>query len=95
MSNNIVLDYDPKKNRLNIELRDLDFELAAFVLTDPKVFTKRDVRKDYGEDRYLSFGKAGDLRLCVCWTPRDGKIRVITVFQVHKKEWEKNYGKDD
>jgi len=94
MSNKIELEYDPEKNKRNIEQRGLPFDLGEFVLTDPNVVTKRDNRKDYGEDRFLSFGKAGELKLCLCWTPRNGRVRVITLFRVHEKEWEKYYGKD-
>ncbi|MDR2476459.1 MAG: BrnT family toxin [Treponema sp.] len=69
----------------------LDFEIAEFVLADPNVKTRQDNRHDYGEDRFLSFGLVGELRLCLCWTPRNGKIRVIALFQVHEKIWSKRY----
>ena len=35
------------------------------------------------------------LELCVCWTPRNSKVRVITLFRVHEKEWGNHYGKSD
>jgi len=95
MSEKIELEYDHEKNLRNIKERGLPFDLGEFVLTDPNVATKRDIRKNYGEDRFLSFGKAGELNLCLCWTPRNGKVRVITLFKVHEKEWEKHYEKND
>ena len=91
----IELEYDQEKNQRNIKERGLPFDLGALVLADPNVVTKCDDRKDYGEDRYLSFGMVGGLKLCLCWTPRDRKVRVITLFRVHEKEWEKFYGKND
>jgi len=91
----IEIEYDPEKNRRNIEERGLSFDLAGFVLSDPNVVTESDCRKDYGEERLLSYGKVEGLRLCLCWTPREGKVRAITLFKVHEKEWEKHYGKDD
>ena len=87
-----VLEYDPKKNRRNIDERGLPFDLGGLVLVDPNVVTKQDIRMDYGEDRFLSFGKVGGLKLCLCWTPREDRIRVISLFRVHDKEWEKHYG---
>jgi len=95
MGNVLEFEYDPEKNRRNISERGLPFDLAEFVLSDPNVVTECDYRKDYGEERFLSYGKVEGLRLCLCWTPRNGKIRVITLFKVHKNEWEKHYGKDD
>jgi uncharacterized DUF497 family protein len=95
MGERIELEYDDEKNRRNIAERGLPFDLGEFVLTDPNVATECDNRKDYGEKRFLSYGKVGGLRLCLCWTPRNGRVRVITLFKVHEKEWEKHYGKDD
>jgi len=95
MGNVLEFEYDPEKNKRNIIERGLPFELAEFVMGDPNVVTECDYRKDYGEERFLSYGKVEGLRLCLCWTPRNGKIRVITLFKVHKNEWEKHYGKDD
>jgi uncharacterized DUF497 family protein len=95
MGERIELEYDLEKNRWNIEERGLPFDLAEFVLTDPNVVTEGDYRKDYGEKRFLSYGKVEGLRLCLCWTPRNGRVRVITLFKVHEKEWEKHYGKDN
>jgi len=95
MGENIVIEYDLGKNDKNIQERGLPFDLAEFVLNDPNVVTEHDNRKNYGEERFLSYGKVGNLRLYLCWTPRGGNIRVITLFKVHEKEWGKHYGKDD
>ena len=94
MGEGIEIEYDPDKNERNIEERGLPFDLAEFVLSDPYVVTECDNRKCYGEERFLSYGIVEGLRLCLCWTPRNGRVRVITLFKVHKKEWEKHYGKD-
>ena len=34
------------------------------------------------------------LRLCVCFTFREDVVRLITIYKVNKKDWEKFYGKD-
>jgi len=95
MNFKVELEYDPEKNQRNIDERGLPFDLAGLVLTDPNVVTEQDMRKDYGEERFLSYGLAGNLRLCLCWTPRENKVRVISLFRVHENEWEKHYGKND
>jgi len=91
----MVFEYDEEKNRRNIEERKLPFSLAEGVFADPNMRPRIDDRRDYGEIRYISYGLVDGLRLKLCWTPRGDKVRVITLFQVHKKEWEKYYGKDN
>jgi len=92
---NFLFEYDPEKNRRNIETRALSFGLAEEVFADPNMKTVVDNRRDYGEVQFSSYGRAGERCLKLCWTWRGDKIRVITLYQVHKKEWEKYYGKDD
>jgi uncharacterized DUF497 family protein len=91
----IELEYDPVKNQRNIDERGLSFDLAVFVLADPNVVIIQDLRKDYGEPRFIAYGLVESLRLRLCFTPRGKKIRVIALYQVHKKTWEKHYGKND
>jgi len=91
----IILEYDPEKNRRNIELRGLSFDLAKSVFADPNMRPEIDDRRVYGEDRYVAYGLVDGKRLRLCYTLRDDKIRIITLYKVHKKEWEAHYGKDD
>jgi uncharacterized DUF497 family protein len=91
----IVIEYDFAKNQRNIEERGISFDLAEFVLTDPNMKWEIDGRHDYGEPRYIAYGLVEGMRLRLCWTPRGNKIRVISLYQVHKKEWEKHYGEND
>ena len=95
MSEKIELEYDPEKNQRNIDERGLSFDLAELVLADPNVVQHIDDRKEYGEQRFIAYGNVEGLRLRLCYTPRRGKIRVISLYQVHKKAWEKCYGKND
>jgi len=91
----IEFEYDPEKNRRNIETRGLAFDLAESVFADPNMKWEIDDRRDYGETRYVAYGLVDGRRRRLCWTPRGNKKRVITLYQVHKKEWEEHYGKDD
>jgi len=89
-----IFEYDEEKNRRNVEERGLSFRLAEFVFADPNRVEDIDDRRDYGEVRYVTYGFAEGLRLRLCWTQRGDRIRVISLYQVHIKEWEKYYGKN-
>jgi len=89
-----TIEYDEEKNLRNIAMRALPFSVAKHVLADPNMVTRVDDRKDYGETRYISYGRVDEMRLRLCWTYRGDYIRVISLFTVHKKEWEAHYGKD-
>jgi len=91
---NGIFEYDDEKNHRNIKERDLSFNLAEFVFADPNRAEGMDDRWDYGERRYWAYGLVNGKRLRLCWTPRGDRIRVISLYQVHLKEWEKYYGKD-
>ena len=84
--------WDDDKRNLNISVRGLDFVvLADFVFDDPDVVIVLDERKDYGEDRYLAYALVAGVRLCLCFTYRDSKIHLITIFKIHEKRWRKYY----
>jgi uncharacterized DUF497 family protein len=94
MTNAMDIEYEwfEGKRQEIILTRGLDIAvLAPLVLSDPNVVIKEDDRNDYGEERYLAYGMAEGMRLCLCWTLRDGKIHLITVFKMHKKQWEQYY----
>jgi uncharacterized DUF497 family protein len=90
--------WDEDKRKKNIKQRGLDIAiLAPKVFADPNAEIEPDLRKDYGEDRYLIYGMADDIRICICFTLRkEGEediIWLITIFKIHEKNWEKHYGK--
>jgi len=86
--------WDPKKREQNIKERGLDFvDLAGKIFADPNVVIKSDDRNEYGEDRYTAYGLVNEERLCVCFTPREDKLHLITIFRVNKRDWGKYYGK--
>ena len=61
------------------------FEDAAAVFTDPRSTTLLDDRRDYGEERYQTFGYMGD-RL-VMWTLRGGdEQRIISMRKANERE---------
>jgi len=92
---NGIFEYDDEKNRRNVKERDISFDAAKLVFADPNMVMDIDDRRDYGEPRYVAYGFADGKRLRLCWTPRGDRIRVISLYKVHLKEWEEHYGKNN
>ena len=92
MSSEIIFEWNEEKRLRNIAEHGVDFAEAVGVLSDLRVSLYADNRKDYGEERFNAYGVSNGRRLRLCFTLREGKIRVITIFKVHNKEWEKYYG---
>ena len=92
MTENIIFEWDETKRNRNILDHGIDFVEAVTVFDDPKVTIVPDVRKDYGEERYNAYGTSHGRRLRVCFTMRgENTIRIISIFKVHQKEWNRHY----
>ena len=79
-------EWDEAKNRTNILKHGIDFETAKRIFDGP-VLSRRDSRRDYGEDRYISVGRAGDAALVVvAHTERGGRIRLISARPASRTE---------
>ena len=91
MNKDIILEWDEEKRKRNIAERGIDFEDAIDVFSDQDMQLYLDKRRDYGEERFIAYGLSKNRRLRVCFTVRDEIIRVITMFKVHEKEWNKRY----
>ena len=96
MTDNLIFEWDEKKRERNILEHGIDFVEAATVFDDPKVTIVPDVRKDYGEERFNAYGVSNGRRMRVCFTMRgEDVIRVISMFKVHVKEWDRHYAIQD
>ena len=86
--------WNPEKREMNIKERGLDFVLLAEdIFSSPDLVIRPDIRREYDEDRFLAFALVEGKRLCLCFAPREDKIHLITIFKMHKKQWEAYYGK--
>ena len=97
-NNNVELVYEwsEVKRQKILATRKLDMViLAPKVFADPNVMIEQDNRHNYGEERFLAYALVEGTRICLCFTPRNGKIHLITVFKMHKKAWEAHYEKAD
>ena len=92
MTENIIFEWDEEKRNRNIIERGIDFVEAVTVFDDPNVSIIPDVRKDYGEERFNAYGMSNGRRMRVCFTMRgENTTRVISMFKVHIKEWNRHY----
>jgi uncharacterized DUF497 family protein len=88
------IDYDPAKRVHTIEGRGLDFEdapevFAGFHLTAP------DLRRDYGEDRWISVGMLGERVVVLVWTDRAERRRIISMRKADKDERQTYFDRRD
>ena len=81
-------EWDDTKNRANIRKHGVSFETASRIFERSRL-TRRDGRKDYGEDRYISVGAADGLAvIVVAHTERQGRIRLISARPASRNERE-------
>ena len=86
------ISFDPVKSDRNVTDRGLPFTLLEQMDWSGAVI-KEDVRKTYGERRYLALGMIGDRLHAVVFTPRADKVHVISLRKANQREM-KNYGQE-
>ncbi len=79
------IEYDPNKNKWNIENRNLSFEQAIDLDWD-KAHIVEDVRKDYSEERFVAMAYLHGRLHIICFTPVPGGIRVISFRKANPRE---------
>jgi uncharacterized protein len=79
------IEYDARKSIENEKLRGIPFDLAERFDWESAIIT-RDVRKDYGEDRFLALGLIDGRLHSLVFTPRSKRIRVISLRKANKRE---------
>ena len=83
--NRIDISFDPAKRERNERERGLPFSLVAKLDWSDAVI-EEDARKDYGERRYRVLGDIGDRLHAVVFTPRAGKVHVISLRKANQRE---------
>lgn len=78
--------FDPDKDDANRAKHEVSLAFAEQVLADSERLDILDVRFDYAEERFVSYGKVGD-RIWVCvFAPRGDICRVISVRKANDRE---------
>ena len=79
------IEFDPAKRQRTLLERGLDF-LDAPKLFEGRSLTIVDDRRDYGEERFISYGFINGVAVALVWTDRDGSMRVISMRRMHREE---------
>lgn len=81
----IDISYDPKKSCANTTERGLSFEAAReFEMADALIV--EDIRKEYSEQRFQALGYIDDRLHMLVFTPRNGKVHVISLRRANVRE---------
>lgn len=81
------IEFDSAKRDATLSERGLDFADAARVFAGP-VLTWPDVRKPYGEDRFITVGRLDQRLVVIVWTPRGTARRIISMRKANEREIE-------
>mgnify|MGYP002655605397 CR=1 FL=1 len=83
-----IVEWDSEKSELVIKEHGVSFEEALTVLLyDFNSVTNEDIREYDGEQRYITIGVSNQARLlCVVWTLREVRYRIITARKANKHE---------
>ena len=79
------ISFDPAKSERNVTDRGLPFTLVEQLDWSGAVIEEDD-RKDYGERRYRVLGFIRDRLHAVVFTPRAGKVHVISLRKANQRE---------
>ena len=79
------ISFDPAKRAETLAARGLDMADVANVFDEPRL-TVRDDRRDYGEDRFITFGTLAGRMVVVVWTVRDASRRIINLRKANERE---------
>ncbi len=79
------ISFDPAKNARNIAVHGISLEQATEFGWDT-AFHIEDARRNYGERRYQAFGLIGSRVYILVYTPREGRLHVISLRRANKRE---------
>ena len=79
------LEWDEEKRRDALIRHGVDFADAA-VLDYSTARTIADNRRNYGEPRWVTYGLIGERLHVVCWTSRNGRMRIISFRKANDRE---------
>lgn len=76
-------EWDPAKDRANLEKHGIDFEDAIGIF-ERQVFTERSDRE--GEERWKAVGMLEGREIAVIYTMREGRHRIISARRASRNE---------
>lgn len=79
------ISFDPSKSQRNELERGLPFSLVE-ELDWSTAWMVEDVRENYGERRYLVLSVIGERLHAMVFTPREGRVHVISLRKANQRE---------
>ena len=79
------IEFDPDKNRINIDKHGVSLGLARELEWDT-VYVEPDLRRDYGEFRYIGLGLVEQRAFCIAFTIRAQTYRIISLRKANQRE---------
>ncbi len=79
------IEYDNKKRQKTLSKRGLDFHHCEQIFNGPHIDFP-DTRKDYGEERIITFGFLDGREIIIVWTQRGQKRRIISMRKANERE---------
>lgn len=84
------ISFDAVKDVLNRQQHGVSLAMIGDVL-EGAVGTFQDGRFDYGEERFVTFGRVDDRLYVAVWTMREDTVRAISLRKANARE-QKRYG---
>jgi uncharacterized DUF497 family protein len=81
----VPISFDRRKNERNIAERGLSFALVEEFEWDSALVVE-DVRRDYGERRFQALGMITGRLHALVFTPRAGRVHVISLRKANRRE---------
>lgn len=82
---NHSIEFDSQKREQTLINRGLDFAHACDVFAEA-VHTVEDLRKHYGERRFITVGFLNNRLTVIVWTPRGVNKRIISMRNANERE---------
>ena len=84
-------EWDEAKNAANRAKHGVGFDVAPELHWED-AFPEKDIRADYGEDRFIIYAYRSERLYACVFTLRHGRIRIISLRKANKRE-ERDYGR--
>ena len=82
----MIFEWDEAKRTTNLEKHGVDFVDASDMWTRPMLVAE-DVRREYGESRYIGMGYVQDRLMVVVYTHRTANVvRIISLRKANSRE---------
>ena len=82
-------EWDPAKREVNLLKHDIDFRDAIAVFDDSQVVYEDASRPEHGERRTKAIGRVGGALICVIFTDRGERRRIISARRTRRDERER------